>query len=195
MHRTRYGLSMHSTANGLGSGVALIVLLVIVVLVRRGRTTSSRSPLAKGERVRPLAITLLDPLVSLVIVGPIFWHLASTNLEHVECAILGAVAGIGIGWARARVMFVRAMRASKNVVLRRSGVEYGLLSLLLILRIVENSVKNDRIGFQSFALTVLISLAVVESIARSVFIVVRYMNDDGNTKYIPPAPPDTPVAG
>jgi len=186
---------MHSTANGLGSGVALIVLLVIVVLVRRGRTTSSRSPLAKGERVRPLAITLLDPLVSLVIVGPIFWHLASTNLEHVECAILGAVAGIGIGWARARVMFVRAMRASKNVVLRRSGVEYGLLSLLLILRIVENSVKNDRIGFQSFALTVLISLAVVESIARSVFIVVRYMNDDGNTKYIPPAPPDTPVAG
>jgi hypothetical protein len=142
-----------------------------------------------------LAITLLDPLVSLVIIGPTFWHLALTNLVHVEYAFLGSALGIGIGWARARVMFVRAMRASKNVVLRRSGVEYGLLSLLIILRLVESSVKNDRIGFQSFALTVLISLAVVESIARSAFIVIRYSNDDGDAKYIPPAQPGAPSSG
>jgi hypothetical protein len=186
---------MQSTSNGLGSAVSLVVLLVIVVLVRRGRVTSSQSSLAKGERVRPLAITLLDPLVSLVIIGPIFWHLASTNIAHVAYAALGAVLGIGIGWARARVMFVRALRASKNVVLRRSGVEYGLLALLIILRLIESSVKNDRIGFQSYALTVLISLAVVESIARSAFIVIRYLSDKGDTTHIPPLQPDAPSPG
>jgi hypothetical protein len=177
---------MQSNSSGVGSAVSLIFLLVIVILVRRGRVTSSQVPLAKGERVRPLAITLLDPLVGIVIIGPIFWHLVSTNSAHVAYAALGAVLGIGIGWARARVMFVRAMRASKNVVLRRSGVEYALLSLLVILRLVESSVKHSRIGFQSFALTVLISLAVVESIARSAFIVIRYMNDKNDTTYIPP---------
>jgi hypothetical protein len=184
---------MQSNANGFSSAASILVLIVIVILVRRGRATSSRSSLAKGERVRPLAITLLDPLVSLVIIGPIFWHLVSTNLDHVAYAALGAAFGIGIGWARARVMFVRAMRASKNVVLRRSGVEYGLLSLLIILRVVESSIKNDRIGFQSFALTVLISLAVVESIARSLFILLRYLKHPGDAPYEPPMAPDAPL--
>jgi hypothetical protein len=151
--------------------------------------------LAKGERVRPLAITLLDPVVSLVIIGPIFWHLVSTNVDHVAYSLLGAVVGIGIGWARARVMFVRAIRASKNVVLRRSGVEYGLLSLLIVLRLVESSVKNDRVGFQSFALTVLIALAVIESIARSLFILIRYLNDKDETPKAAPVQPDAPLNG
>ena len=185
---------MQSSSNGFSSAVSIVVLIVIVILVRRGRATSSKSSLAKGERVRPLAITLLDPVVSLVIIGPIFWHLVSTNANHVAYAILGAVFGIGIGWARARVMFVRALRASKNVVLRRSGVEYGLLSLLVILRFIEGSIKHDRIGFQSFALTVLISLAVVESIARSLFILLRYLSDHDEAPYEPPATPDAPLA-
>jgi hypothetical protein len=183
---------MQSSGNGFSSAISILVLIVIVVLVRRGRVTSSKVSLAKGERVRPLAITLLDPLVSVVIIGPIFWHLASTNLDHVAYAVVGAVVGIGIGWARARVMFVRAMRASKNVVLRRSGVEYGLLSLLIVLRLIESSIKHDRVGFQTVVLTVLISLAVVESFARSLFILQRYLNDKGDAPYSPPAQPVTP---
>jgi hypothetical protein len=132
-------------------------------------------PLAKGERVRPLTITLLDPVASLVIIGPIFWHLTSTNGEHVLMAVCGGLIGTVIAWARARVMFVRAVHEVKSVVLRRSPMEYALLGLLIILRLVEGSVKHERVGVESLILTGLISLAVIETIARSAFIVSMYL--------------------
>jgi len=171
---------MNSSSSGSGGGslIALVVLVVIAVLVRRGRMNTAHVPLNKGERIRPLAITLLDPVASLVIIGPIFWHLTSTNVDHVIFAIAGAVIGIAIAWARARVMFVRAMRATKSVVLRRSSTEYVLLGLLIILRLLEGSVKHERVGIESLILTSLISLAVIETIARSAFIVRKYLNDD-----------------
>src|SRR5580698_4359725 len=101
---------MQSSSNGAGSVVVLGVLVVIMVLVQRGRMNTANVPLAKGERIRPLAITLLDPVVSLIVIGPIFWHLTTTNVDHVILAVAGGAVGVVIGWARARVMFVRAAR-------------------------------------------------------------------------------------
>jgi hypothetical protein len=169
---------MQSSSNGAGSVVVLVVLVVIMVLVRRGRMNTSNADLAQGERIRPLAITLLDPVVSLFIIGPIFWHLTSTNLEHVIMAIVGGVVGLGIAWARARVMFVRVVRETKSVILRRSTAEYALLGLLIALRLIEDSVKHNRVGVESLILTALISLAVIEPIARSTFVVMKYLKDD-----------------
>lgn len=174
---------MNSSSNGGGAGAffSLAVLVVIMVLVRRGRMNTANVPLAKGERIRPLLITLLDPVVSLVIIGPIFWHLTTTNIEHVTMAAIGAVVGVGIAWARANVMFVRAVQEVKSVILRRSGAEYALLGLLIVLRLIEDSVTNNRVGVESIVLTGLISLAIFEPIARSVFIVLKYRGN-GNVR-------------
>jgi hypothetical protein len=179
---------VNSNGSGAGSFLVLAVLVVIMVLTRRGRMNTSNVPLDKGERIRPLLITLLDPVVSLVIIGPIFWHLTTTNVEHLILAVVGGVIGVGIAWARARVMFVRAVHATKSVILRRSGAEYALLGLLIVLRLVEGSVKHEREGVESLILTGLISLAVCEPIARSAFVVLKYV------KYqdVQPSPPESP---
>lgn len=171
---------MIATSNGGGGGAffSLAVLVVIMMLVRRGRMNTANVPLAKGERIRPLLITLLDPVVSLVIIGPIFWHLTTTNVDHVTVAAIGAAVGVAIAWARAKVMFVRAVREVKSVILRRSGAEYMLLGLLIVLRLIEDSVKNDRVGVESLFLTALISLAVFEPIARSAFVVLKYQRNE-----------------
>jgi hypothetical protein len=179
---------MQSSSNGAGSVVVLVVLVVIMVLVRRGRMNTSNVPLAKGERIRPLAITLLDPVVSVIVIGPIFWHLTTTNVNHVVLAVVGGVVGVGIGWARARVMFVRAVHEAKSVILRRSGAEYALLGLLIVLRLIEDSVKHNRVGVESLILTALISLAVVEPFSRSSFIVQKYFK---NEPVSPPSPTDS----
>ncbi len=180
---------MDSSSNGAGAGslLVLVVLVVIMVLVRRGRMNASNAPLGKGERIRPLLITLLDPVVSLVIIGPIFWHLTTTNVEHVVIAIVGGVIGVGIAWARARVMFVRAVHETKSVILRRSGAEYALLGLLIVLRLVEGSVKHDRVGIESLILTALISLAIFEPIGRSTFIILKYLKNENAQ---PPSMPE-----
>lgn len=169
---------MQSSSNGAGSLVSLIVLIAIMVLVRRGRMNAAKVDLAKGERLRPLAITLLDPVVSLIIIGPIFWHLASTNVGHVIVAMVGAAAGLAIAWARARVMFVRALHDSRSVILRRSGAEYALLGLLIVLRFIEDPVTHDRASVASLILTALSALAVFEPIMRSAFIVMKYRQRD-----------------
>jgi hypothetical protein len=165
-----------SNSGGAGSIVVLALLVVIMVLVRRGRMNSANVPLAKGERIRPLLITLLDPVVSLIIIGPIFWHLTTTNVNHVILAVVGGVVGVVIAWVRAKVMFVRAVHAYKSVILRRSPAEYALLGLLIVLRVIEDSVKHNRVGVESLVLTALISLAVFEPIARTSFIVMKYLN-------------------
>ena len=41
-------------------------------------------------------------------------------------------------------MFVRAVHEAKSVILRRSPTEYALLGLLIVLRLIEDSVKHNR---------------------------------------------------
>jgi hypothetical protein len=131
----------------------------------------------------------LDPVASLIIIGPIFWHLTSTNVKHVVLAIVGGLIGVAIAWVRARVMFVRAVQETKSVILRRSGAEYALLGLLIVLRLVEGSIKHDRVGVESLVLTALISLAVCEPIGRTTFIVIKYLKNENAP---PPSVPDGP---
>jgi hypothetical protein len=84
---------------------------------------------------------------------------------------------VPIGMARARVMYVRAVKESHSVVFRRSAMEYGLLGLLLVLRIAESSISHLHNEFVTYVLTGGIALAVVESIARAAAIVVKYRRD------------------
>ena len=83
-------------------------------------------------------------------------------------------------------MYVRAEPKSKSVVLRRSGIEYGLLLLLIVIRTIEDSEAHSRTGVSSLIFSALIALAVVESIARSVFIVLKYQKErDASPDSIP----------
>jgi hypothetical protein len=180
---------MQSSGSAITSIIVIAAMVFISTETRKGRRNSTNVVLVKRERLRPLSITLVDPLISLVLIGQIYWDLASTNIGHVLCALLGAPFGIAIGWARARVMFVRAIPEIKSVILRRSGTEYALLALLLGLRIAEDSVTNNRSGFASYALTALISLAVVEAFARTGFIVQKYLKEpSAPSEYLPPPP-------
>ncbi|MEO9180669.1 MAG: hypothetical protein ABI298_03355 [Acidimicrobiales bacterium] len=183
---------MQSSGNGITSLVVIVAMVFISTETRKGRRNSSNVTLVKRERLRPLSITLVDPLISLVLIGQIFWNLASSDIGHVVCALLGAPFGVAIGWARARVMYVRAIPEIKSVILRRSGTEYALLALLLGLRLAEDSVTANRSGFASYALTALISLAVVEAFARTGFIVQKYLNKkNGTSEYLPPPPQES----
>jgi hypothetical protein len=180
---------MQSSGSGITSIIVIAAMVFISTETRKGRRNATNVALVKRERLRPLSITLVDPLISLVLIGQIYWDLASTNLGHVLCALLGAPFGIAIGWARARVMYVRAVPEIKSVILRRSGTEYALLALLLGLRIAEDSVTNNRSGFASYALTALISLAVIEAFARTGFIAQKYVKEKSSpAEYLPPPP-------
>lgn len=149
-------------------------MIAIMILVRRGRRQSQGAQLAAGERMRPLLITVLDPIVSIVIIGSYLWRLVVHSPEHLFAAIVGGGVGIAVGYARSRVMFVRADRSLSSIVLRRSGLEYALVGLLLLLRVTENSLHANSSSLAIEAVSALASLGLFEAVSRSAFIVARY---------------------
>ncbi len=167
---------MQNNSSPILSVVVLGAAVTISILVRRGRLQSRSANLAARERMRPLAITLLDPLISVVVIGPFVLHFISMSSTHVAAAIVGAGAGVAIGYTRARIMFVRAVKQNKSIVLRRSGLEYGLLFILIVLRATEGSIERSSSTAALLAVTALASLALIEAIARSAFIVKRYID-------------------
>jgi len=168
-----------SSSAGAGSYVVLVILVVIAILRSRSVRQNRDVVLNKGERLRPLAITLLDPLVSIALIGTVLWGLMERSDAHVLAALIGAAAGVPIGMARAKVMYVRAVKESQSVIFRRSAIEYGLLGLLLILRIAESSITHLHNEFVTYVLTGGVALAVAESVARASAIVVKYRRDVG----------------
>jgi hypothetical protein len=162
----------HSSSNE--TYLVLGILIVIMILRRRGISQTPTGSLNKGERQRPILITWLDPLTSILFVGSVLWSLMTRNYAHFGAAIVGALAGVPIGIARARVMYVRAVPAAKCIILRRSPVEYALLAVLLALRLSANSIASMHSSVATYALTAFIALGVVESIVRASAIVWRY---------------------
>ncbi len=131
-----------SSSNGVGAYILLAFLVVMSILRRRGVRQTKSGSLSKGERQRPILMTWLDPLLSIVFVGGVLWGLMSRDVVHVLFALVGAAAGVPLGVARARTMYVRAVPDAKSVIFRRSTLEYGLLAVLLVLRIVERSIAD-----------------------------------------------------
>lgn len=159
-----------------GLSLALLygALLAMAVIRRRGMKDIEPGSLAKGERQRPLLMTWLDPVIAVIFVGSVFVGLLDRDPWHLVAALVSGMVGIPIGIARAKVMFVRSQPHVRAVVFRRSGLEYGLLGLLLLLRLVEGSIETLHNGTLTWLLTALIALALVESITRALAITRRY---------------------
>jgi hypothetical protein len=162
------------SSNSVQSTLILVLLISAALLVRKGRLDPAARDLPKRQRLRPLPLEWLDPVIALVIAGPLLWDHVQKGALYVALGVLGGVVGVGIGLLRANVMFVRAVTSSRAVILTRSTAEYLLLALLIVLRLTEDAV--DRVHSTPFALalTALLALAVVESITRSVGISLKY---------------------
>src|ERR1039458_10668914 len=75
---------------------------------------------------------MLDPLLAIVVVGPVLAHELNLNTWHVLAGVIGISVGIPIELLRSRVQFVRAIKSSQSVVLTRSRAEYALVILLAV---------------------------------------------------------------
>jgi hypothetical protein len=168
---------MSNSSNNFSAYLLLAFLVVMSILRCRGVRQSSVGALNKGERQRPVLMTWLDPVLVVVFIGSVLWDLIARDVGHLIVALLGAAAGVPIGVARARTMYARAVKDAQSVIFRRSNLEYGLLAVLVILRIVESSIAKLHSDVATYTLTALLALAVAESLARTLDIIVRYRRE------------------
>lgn len=174
---TRFMYSSSPAPSSAASTLTLVVLLAIVVLVARSRRITKNVEIQQGQRIRHLAITALDPLVSLVVIGPALWRLLANGGWHIPAALIGGGAGVVIGLQRARVMLVGVRRDLKSVVLQRSGLEYALVGLLVVLRSLEANLNLHHATAASAGVCGLAALGLVEAFVRSGRIMMRYFTE------------------
>jgi hypothetical protein len=179
------------SSNGGQSALIIVLIVAAALLVRKGRLDPAAKDLERRQRIRPLALEWLDPLIAGALVGPLLWHELAKGFSYVGVGLLGAALGIAIGLLRARVMFVRALPESRSVILTRSTAEYLLLGVLLVLKLSEDAVDRVHSGPFTLVLTALLALAVVESLSRSVAITLRYRSESGSLVALPESSPDS----
>lgn len=154
--------------------VILVVLLIVLIRLRRqGVRDSAFVELSSKQRLRPIKMEMIDPLVELLVVGILLYGDLTRNLAHVAAALVGVVPGIAFGIYRARLLYVRAEPKYKAVVLTRSGAEYIALALLVIVKIVAETVTVE-LGPVSMIITGLLALILAESFTRSIVTYRRY---------------------
>jgi hypothetical protein len=165
------------------NSVQLVALIVFAVtasrLVRKGRADPQAVYLLPRQRIRPLALEVIDPVMSIIVVGPLLAHELNVSVWHVIVGLVGASLGVPIGLLRSRVQFVRAIRSSTSVVLTRSRAEYLLLALLIVLRSAQDAIHNVHTSSITLLFAGLLALPVGESFARSLSIVSKYRTSLG----------------
>jgi hypothetical protein len=179
---TVHGYAISQTSTLVNTVLLYAVIAATLVLRYRTRLHRPNVTLEKGERLRPLLTIPMDTALTLVFVGLVLFDLATRNVWHAASAAAGGFVGLRIGQLRARVQYVRAESRAQSVVVRRSTVEYGVLVLLLGIRIAEDYVVKSHTTAFTCILAALMTLALTQSIVRSVLFVRRYRNDVAATR-------------
>jgi hypothetical protein len=162
------------TANSVQLVFVVLFAIIASALVRKGRADPLAANLPPRQRIRPILLEMLDPLLAVVVVGPVLAHELNLNTWHVLAGLIGISVGIPIGLLRSRVQFVHAIKSSQSVVLTRSRAEYALVILLVILRSSEDSIRQNHTTSITLLLAMLLALPIGESFARSVSMVNKY---------------------
>ena len=132
--------------------------------------------LGVGEDLRPMAIVVLEPWIEIVLVGVLLWDDLAKDYQHWIAAAVGVVPGVIFGIHRARVMYVRAVPEFRAVVLVRDVLGDAAIVVLILIRVVAETGFRASAGF-NLALTLLLSLAISESLVRAALIMRRYRAD------------------
>jgi hypothetical protein len=162
--------------------VTLVLVLTILTMTSRARRTTAGMDLPRGQRLRPVGLLLLEPVLYVVLVGALLWDELTESASHVVAALVGVAVGVAFGIYRARIMYVRADPARRGVILTRSTAEYVALAVLCLLELGRSDLerRTDRLDSPlSLLVTALVALALAEAVARIAATVLRYRREVG----------------
>jgi hypothetical protein len=160
--------------------VALVLVVAILTMTKRARRATDAMDLPRGQRLRPVGLLLLEPVLYVLLVGALLWDELGDSSWHVLAALVGFAVGVPFGLYRAHIMYVRADPARRAVILARSTAEYVALAVLGLLELGRSDLENraDRLDSPlSLLVTALVALALAESLARVGATVLRYRQE------------------
>jgi hypothetical protein len=168
--------------SGIEGIIILVLFMVIIAMTNGARRATAAMDLPRGQRLRPIALLLLEPVLYVLLVGVLLWDELSESVSHVLAGLAGVAVGAAFGVYRARIMYVRADPAHRGVILTRSTAEYVAVTILALLELGRSDLENhaDRMDSPlSLLVTGLLTLALAEAVARIAATVLRYRQEAG----------------
>lgn len=186
----------HSTLElsvDLGLGAVVVLMMLLVVLHRRKRRTELS--LARGQRVVALQQQWLDPALTLFIVGGVLRR-DLTDPLHLALGGVGVLIGAAAGITRARLIFLEARPAISRIVLKRGPAEIAIVAVLGLIALACRSITPDGHAPLNLIATVVLTIGVAESVARTGYLTWRYYHEAARLRTdASPSVPDTADAG
>lgn len=157
-------------------GLLWLVVAAIWWARRKGKAAEGSVVLEPGQDLRLVTMVMLEPWIEIVLVGVLLWDDLAKNYQHWIAAAVGLVSGVIFGIHRSRIMYVRAVPEFTAVVLVRDVLGDAAIVVLILVRVVAETGFRASAGF-NLALTLMLSFAISESLARAALIARRYRMD------------------
>ena len=150
--------------------LALLMALIVIDLAytHRGWKLARAMDLPREQTVRFIPALAFGPVM--VLLAVVFLVAAGVLGPWQDWLVgaMGAVPGVWIGRRRYLKQYLRADPAHRAIVVRRSLLEYRILSLLIVLG------RLTMTGWLGLLMSLVLSVVVFESLARSWLLFQRY---------------------
>lgn len=153
--------------------VFLGVMVAVIILSRPKPLAQRHVPLRDHQRLRPLAVVFLEPVLELVLVAVVLRDELSQGGAHWWAAALGAVLGLGLGLFRVRNVYVRSEVRYHAVVVRDTRVEtFALLGLLAL--DIASQMADQHLPIVSLFVTAALAVLLANTFTVAAEIARRY---------------------
>lgn len=164
------------------SAIGYLVVIVIFIFYGRQdrvqRAHAREMGLPKSQRMRTVAQQWLDPVIIILIAGVLLYQDLIGGTSHAISGLCGLVIGLGFGWARGRLEYVRYVPEHNAMILKITVIEVVMIVGLVLIKVLLDSAGAEPNGIIMLLISAAIFLDIGDSIGKSAHLTRRFREDE-----------------
>ncbi len=161
----------------LSSLLVLVLFVIYAQFIRKQRVVAKQMGLPRTQRMRNVWQQWLDPLIIVLVAGVILWADLVGGMSHVIAAAVGVVIGLGLGWVRGRLEYVRYVPEHNSMILKVTIIEVVMLLFLVLVKFGAEYFEIDLHGILLIIISGIIFIDIGDSIGKSAHLTMRLRRD------------------
>ena len=164
--------------SNIGYVIVVVIFLFYATQLRKQRAIAKQLGLPKTQRMRTVVQQWIDPLVIILVAGVILYQDLVSGSSHVIAAIVGLAIGLGFGWVRGRLEYVRYVPEHNAMILKITVIEVVMILSLVVIKVILDSAGAEPNGILMVIVSAVIFLDVGDSVGKSAHLTRRFRQDE-----------------
>ncbi len=164
--------------SNIGYAIVFVIFVFYATQMRKQRAIAKELGLPKTQRMRTVVQQWIDPLVIVLVAGVILYQDLVSGSSHVIAAVVGLAVGLGFGWVRGRLEYVRYVPEHHAMILKITIIEVVMIISLVVIKVILDSAGAEPNGILMVVVSAVIFLDVGDSIGKSAHLTRRFRQDE-----------------